>query len=85
MINYGRVKSSELPKEFEITSTSVIVASNIQEYEQDFDGRIIHGYEYDYHVYDKDEYLTTVAINNAKAITELTDELAAAKILLGVE
>lgn len=85
MINYGRIKSSIYPSEFEVTDTSVIIASNIEEYSQDFDGQIIHGYEYDYIVYDKDEYLTTIALENAHAITELQDELEATKIILGVE
>ena len=85
MINYGRIKSSVYPSEFEVTATSVIIASNIEEYTQDFDGQIVNGYEYDYIVYDKDEYLTTVAVENARAIAELQDQLAATKVILGVE
>lgn len=85
MINYGRIKSSTRPNELEVTATSVITASNISEYEEDFDGQIISGYEYDYIIYDKDEYLTTVAAANAQAIIALQEELEATKILLGVE
>lgn len=85
MINYGRVKSSKRPEEMEITGTSVFIASNIEEYQVTIDGQTINGYEYDYVGYDKDEYLTTVAISNMHAINELQDELEATKILLGVD
>lgn len=85
MINYTNVKSSNYPKEFEITKDSVIIASNIQPYQQDLDGITVTGYEYDYTIYNKDEYLTDIAQANAKAIVQLSDELAATKILLGVE
>ena len=85
MINYGRVKSSNRPEELEITDTSVFIASNIEEYSNTYDGITVNGYEYDYVAYTKDEYLTTVAIQNMHAITELQDELEATKILLGVE
>ena len=73
MINYGRVKSSTRPEQMEITATSVFIASNITEYTEDFDGITVNGYEYDYVGYDKDEYLTTVALSNVRAINELTD------------
>ena len=85
MINYGRVRSSNRPEELEITDTSVFIASNIEEYSNTYDGITVNGYEYDYVAYTKDEYLTTVAIQNMHAITELQDELEATKILLGVE
>lgn len=85
MINYGRVKSSTRPEPMEITATSVFIASNITEYTEDLDGITVNGYEYDYVGYDKDEYLTTVALDNVRAINELMDELQAAKIILGVD
>lgn len=85
MINYGRVKSSNRPEELEITETSVFIASNIEEYEEELEGKTISGYEYDYTAYGKDEYLTTVALQNIQAIEELQDELEATKILLGVD
>lgn len=85
MISYGRVKSSSRPKEFEVTANAVMIASDIQEYEQDFDGYKVTGYEYNYVSYDKDEYLTTVAQSNVQAINDLSDELEATKIILGVE
>ena len=75
MTDYGRIKGSVRPESMEITNTSVFIASNITEYEEDLDGTIIHGYEYNYVQYNKDEYLTTVALSNIRAIEELTDEL----------
>lgn len=74
MKNYGIVKSTERPQNIEITSSAVFVASNIQPYEQMFDEAIVQGYEYNLIEYSKDEYLLSLA-----------EELAATKILLGVE
>ena len=85
MIDYGTVRSFNRPKELEITANAVFVASNIQEYTQEFDGFIMNGYEYNYASYDKDEYITLLTQSNIQAINELSDELEAAKILLGVE
>lgn len=85
MKNYGKVHGTSRPQEIEITATSVFVASNIEEHTKEIEGKTIQEYVYDYIGYGKDEYLSTVAIANANAIKELSDELAAAKILLGVE
>jgi len=85
MTDYGKVCGASRPQEIEITATSVFIASNIEEYTEEIDGETISGFKYDYVGYTKDEYLSTVAIANANAIKELADELAAAKILLGVE
>ena len=85
MINYGRIKSTAYPKEFEITQNNVFIASNITEYTENLDERIITGYEYNYIAYTKDEYIQLLNTTNAQAIAELQEELAAAKILLGVE
>lgn len=84
MINYGQVKSSIRPQEIEITSNKVFVASNIQEYQETIDDKIITGYKYDYVCYSKDEYILLMAQNNNDIIT-LREELEATKILLGVE
>lgn len=85
MINYGKVRSSELPKETEITSSYVFVASNIEPYEAFIEDKVLTGYEYDYIAYTKDEYIQLIISENAKTISELEDELSAVKILLGVE
>lgn len=85
MINYGKVRSSELPKETEITSGYVFVASNIEPYEAFIEDKVLTGYEYDYIAYTKDEYIQLIISENAKTISELEDELSAVKILLGVE
>ena len=85
MTEYKNVRSSFRPNPLEITEKTVIVSKNIVEYEQDYDGQIITGYEYDWEVYDKDEYLVNIAAQNASAIEQLQDELKAAKIILGVD
>ena len=74
MINHGKIHSSNRPQEIEMTSASVFVASNITPYTKEVEGHIQEGYEYDCVEYTKDEYLTALA-----------QELAAAKILLGVD
>lgn len=81
MINYGKMTSKVQPPKVQITDTMVFVANNIQSSEKDYEGVIIPSYSYDYVGYTKDEYLTL----QAQAISNLEDELQAAKILLGVE
>ena len=76
-----KVRSSVQPQEITITANYVLVASNVTPYEEEVDGRISSGYEYDCIEYSKDEYL---ALQTNK-ITSLEQELAAAKILLGVD
>lgn len=78
------VRSSGRPDEITVTSNNVMVASNIHEYSETIDEYTLSGYEYDYDIYTKDEYIAYMA-NQAKKIQELQEELAATKILLGVE
>ena len=85
MIDYGRVRGSVQPPEVEMTGTKVLVASNIVPFEDTLGTRVISGFEYDYKEYTKDEYITLLNENNSKAIADLQEQLAAAKILLGVE
>ena len=85
MINYGKVRSSEIPQEIQITPDCVYVASNIEPYELLNEDKVLTGYEYDYTAYTKDEYIQLILEENSKTITELEDELSAVKILLGVE
>ena len=84
MINYGLVKSSIRPKNIEITSNKVFIASNIQEYQETVDDKVINGYKYNCVCYSKDEYILLMAQNN-NDVAALREELEAAKILLGVE
>ena len=84
MINYGKVKSSVRPQNIEITATKVFVASNIEEYQEEIEEKVISGYQYDYIEYSKDEYILIMAQNSAD-VQALREELEAAKILLGVE
>lgn len=78
------VRSSGRPDEIVVTANDVMVASNIHEYTETIDEYTMSGYEYDYDIYTKDEYIAYMA-NQAKKIQELQEELAATKILLGVE
>ena len=83
--DYGRIQSTEKPQDIEMTETQVFVADNIEEYEKEMDYYLVQEFEYDYKSYTKDEYIQFLNDKNAKAIAALQEELAAAKILLGVE
>ena len=76
-----KVRSSIQPQEVEFLQDKVLVASNVTAYEEEVDGRILSGYEYDCTEYTQNEYM---ALQNGK-IASLEQELAAAKILLGVD
>ena len=76
-----KVRSSIQPPAIEFLPNKVLIASNVVAYEEEVDGRILSGYEYDCEEYTKDEYL---AMQTDK-IDSLEQELAAAKILLGVD
>lgn len=84
MKNYGKVKSLNRPQEIEIKENKVFVASNITSYSETIGEYEETGYEYDYLEYTKDEYIQYLSIQSQK-ISELEEELAAAKIMLGVE
>lgn len=81
MINYGTMRSSQRPQEIEITNANVFIASDIATETKDFDGRIIEEYIYNYTCYSKDEYILLLAQKSQS----LEQELAATKIILGVE
>ena len=85
MTNYGLVKSKTLPPAVEITPNYVYIASNIQSVEEEIDENVETIYTYNYVSYTKDEYISTITAENARAIDELNDELAATKVLLGVD
>lgn len=85
MINYGRVKSTQIPPSIEITPNYVYVASNLETLVDLTDELEETIYIYDYVGYTKDEYINVISTENAQAISELSDELAATKILLGVD
>lgn len=76
-----KARSSTQPQLIEFVGNVVLIASNITPYEEIVDGRTLSGYEYDCTELTKDEYLLQ---QNAK-IAELQQQLAAAKILLGVD
>lgn len=84
MIEIKKVRSTGYPEEIIVTNTSVLIASNVKEYSETIDDHTMEGYEFDYKIYSKDEYIALMA-QNSKKIAELEDELAATKILLGVE
>ena len=76
-----KVRSSIQPPIVEFLPNMVLINSNIIPYEEEVDGRILSGYEYDCEEYTKDEYLQM----QTDKINSLEQELAAAKILLGVD
>ena len=76
-----KVRSTIQPQAIEITPDYVLIASNITPYEETVDERTSSGYEYECTQYTKDEYL----IYQSQLISSLSQELAAAKILLGVD
>ena len=76
-----KVRSAIEPQEITVTATSVLVAKNVTPYEETMGDKTISGYEYDCEIYSKDEYL----IHQQQQIASLAEELAAAKILLGVD
>ena len=81
MKDYGIISGSIAPQAVEITPTSVYIATNIEPYSEEIDGHQISGYKYNYVEYSKDEYL----LQQTNSIAALEEELAAAKVLLGVE
>lgn len=81
MKNYGKVQSLNQPQEIEIKEDKVFIASNIQSYTIEVEDKEENGYEYDYVEYSKDEYIALLSQQSQ----QLAEELAAAKILLGVE
>ena len=81
MKEYSKMRSSTRPQDIEITETAVYIAKNITPFEENLDGRIMSGFEYNCTEYTKDEYL---AVQSAK-MASLEEELQAAKILLGVD
>lgn len=85
MIDYGKIQGTEQPPEVEMTDTTVFIAENIVPIQEEIDEHIVNGFQYDYKAYTKDEYIQLLNDKNAKAIAALQEELAAAKILLGVE
>ena len=81
---YATTYSITEPQAIEITATKVFTATNIQSVERAYEGEVENCYSYTLTEYDKDEYITLMAQNNAD-VAALQEELNAAKILLGVE
>lgn len=84
MQHITNVHSDTYPEKIQFSNNQIRIPSNIHTYNITIDQYEFQGYEYDCDVYDKDEYLIVVA-QQAQHITELEEELAAAKILLGVD
>ena len=57
MINLGVQYSTSRPKEIEVTSDSVFMATNITPYQNIIEGRPMSGYSYNCLQYTKDEYI----------------------------
>lgn len=78
---YDTTYSVNRPSEVEITSDRVFIASNIEQVTRTVEGITEQCYSFTLTEYTKDEYLIYLTQQNA----ELVDELAATKIILGVE
>ena len=88
MTNLGKQRGQAVPKAIEITNDYVFIASNVQPYTETMDDQTVSGYEYDYVRYEKNEYIEALVQDNslnAAKIAQLEEELAATKILLGVD
>lgn len=81
MKDYGIIYGTTEPSAIEITSNAVFIASDIEPYQEVIDEHTIQGFKYNYKEYTKDEYL----LQQSADIASLQEELAATKILLGVE
>lgn len=68
-----KVRSTVRPRDIEITATSVLVATNVVPYEEEVDGRVMRGYEYECTTYTKDEYLVKLAHENAQLKQDIID------------
>lgn len=81
-----RVRSIARPQEIEFTDKAVFVASNITPYEEVIDGYELHGYDYDYEEYTRDEYLMKLAQDNADLRQSLIDtQMALVELYEGSE
>lgn len=68
-----KVRSSVRPQDIEITSTYVLVSSNVTPYREEVDGRVREGFEYECEQYSKDEYLIKLAHENAQLKQDILD------------
>ena len=74
MINHGIQYSKLAPNPIQITGDSVFLATNIQPYTQEIEGRVMDGYSYEYIQYSKDEYIIKLhedIIDTQMALVEL--------------
>lgn len=78
------IHSNGQPDSIQLINDKIYIPSNIHLYNETIEGHTIEGYEYDCDIYTKDQYLILIA-QQAQHIAQLQDELAAAKILLGVD
>lgn len=68
-----KVRSSIKPEPIQVTANSVLVATDVTPYEEEYDGRVFSGYEYECREYTKDEYLIELARKNAALKRDLLD------------
>lgn len=80
MTNYGVIYGKVAPPTIQMTDSMVFVADEIQPFTQQYEGKEITGFKYNYKSYTKDEYILLLAQRSK----ELEEELAATKIILGV-
>lgn len=84
MKHITNIQSNGAPNSIEIFGNEVFIPLNVHEFNEQTEDGVISGYQYDCDIYTKDEYIILMAQQTTR-IAELEDELAAAKILLGVD
>lgn len=84
MKHITNICSNGVPNSVEIFKDQVFIPKNIHEFSEETVDGTVTGYEFDCDVYTKDQYIILMAQQTSR-IAELEDELAAAKILLGVD
>lgn len=84
MQHITNIHSNGQPDSIQLINDKVYISTNVHTYNETKEGHLIEGYEYDCDIYTKDEYIILMA-QQTNRITQLEDELAAAKILLGVD
>lgn len=73
MIRYGKVHSAYRPKEIDVTTSMVYVATDIQQYSTMVDNYEATGYVYNYVGYPTEEYINALGNKNKQLEEELLD------------
>lgn len=84
MQHITNIHSNGQPDSIQLINDKIYIPTNIHVHNETVEGHLIEEYEYDCDIYTKDEYIILIA-QQTNRIAQLEEELAAAKILLGVD